>query len=535
MRTVLPTVYAAKKHTETPEPVVITGDDLTVEQLVRIARKGAQLRLSSDAVTRIEAARATVERAVNRGDAVYGLNTELGPLANRFVQTESLQVFQRNTIVGHSVACGEQLEPAVVRAMIAARINGMARGGAGVRLCVVDALMRLLNADIHPIVRWDSSNGQSDLSEMAQIAGVLIGVGEAEYEGERLPAIKALKLVSLRPMELQAKEGLGLISANGFTLGLGALVLTDARAILRCFDISAALALEGFAANLSFIHPAGTRMKPHAGNTRVASRLRKLLEGSYLYSGNRQRTLQDPLSFRCIPQVHGACADSMEQARAALEMELNSASDNPLVSIEDDTLISVGNFDITNIAISLDMLRISIAHIVQIASERVQKQLWTHFSGLPTGLDGNDPLARLIPLSRICAATAAEAKMLAAPVSLSYQSQVAEGIEDHASMAPYAVARTYQSVKLAQKVLAIELIVSARAIEIRDVAPLGIGTQAAYDFVSSPNLNATTWGAQIERIVDAVANGHLVSSVSTAVGGLLDEPNFSNNPIGMHL
>ena len=292
----------------------------------------------------------------------------------------------------------------------------------------------------------------SDLSEMAQIAGVLIGVGEAEYRGQRLQAAEALKMADLSVVDLQAKEGLGLISANGLTLGLGTLVLTDARLLLRGFDIAAALALEGFAANLSIIHPAASRMKPHEGHKRVAERLRRLLQNSYLHKVKQPRNIQDPLSFRCIPQVHGACADAMEHVRSVLEMELNSASDNPLVSAEDDLIVSVGNFDVTNIAIALDMLRVALAHVIQMSSERVQKQLWSHFSALPTGLsDAGDPVARLIPLARVCAAIASESKLLAAPVSLSYRSQVAEGIEDHASMAPYAVSKTYELIKLAER------------------------------------------------------------------------------------
>ncbi len=531
----IPTVSAPDQN-RLPESIVLTGNDLTVEQLVRVARMGAKVALSSDAVRRIEDSRATVNRSIARGDVVYGLNTELGPLADKKIHLDALEAFQRKTVVGHSVAHGEQMETPVVRAMILTRINGMAKGGAGVRLHIVESLCRLLNCGVHPIVRWDGSTGQSDLSEMAQIAGVLIGVGEAEYRGMRMCAEEALRLAGLSAVELQAKEGLGLISANGLTLGLGSLVLTDARLVLRGFDIAAALALEGFGANLSIIHPAASRMKPHPGHKRVSERLRMMLQGSYLHALDQRRHLQDPLSFRCIPQVHGACADAMEQVRSILEMELNSASDNPLVSSEDDMMISVGNFDVTNIAVALDMLRIALVHVIQIASERVQKQLWSHFSGLPTGLGSmDDPLALLIPLSRVCAAIAAEATLAAAPVSLSYRSQVAEGIEDHASMAPYAVLKTYQLIKLAQKALAIEMIVAAKAIDMRKVAPLGTGTQAAYDLVASPQLNATTWKLQIERVVALIYSDRFLDIVSEAVGGLEAEPSHSDTQIGFYI
>jgi histidine ammonia-lyase len=415
--------------------------------------------------------------------------------------------------------------------MMVARINGMCKGGAGVRLEVVEALTGLLNNSVHPVVCWDGSIGQSDLSEMAQIASVLIGEGEAEYQGQRLPAKQALARANLLPIELRAKEALALINANGLTLGLGALVLADARSILKAFDIAAALSLEGFAANLSIIHPAAARMKPHAGHKRVAERLRKLLRGSYLQSAAAPRNLQDPLSFRCIPQVHGACGDAMEQVRAVFQTELNSASDNPLVSTQDNLIISVGNFDVTNIAICLDMLRIALVHVMQMSSERIQKQLWSHFSGLPTGLgavDG-DPSARLIPLARVCAAIASEAKSLANPVSLSYRSQVAEGIEDHASMAPYVVQKTWQLTALARKVAAIELIVAAKAVEMRQNPVLGEGTLEAYRLTANHDLSASHFKGEIERVVELIRSERLMNQVSTVVGGLEDEPSHADS------
>jgi histidine ammonia-lyase len=514
-----------------PEPVSLTGNDLTVEQLVRVAKLGARLFISHDAVHRINESRTTVERVIERGDIVYGLNTELGPLSALRFDVEFSELFQRQIIVGHTVAHGEVLDSTVVRAMIVARVNGICKGGAGVRLEVVQMLVDLLNAGVHPVVCWDGSIGQSDLSEMAQIASTLIGLGNVEYQGQLMPAMEALALTKIAPVALRAKEALALISANGLTLGLGALVLANARAVLKVFDIAAAMALEGFAANLSIIHPAASRMKPHAGHKRVSERLRKLLQGSNLQTSVKPRNLQDPLSFRCIPQVHGACGDAMEQVRFVFETELNSASDNPLVSTQDDLLLSVGNFDVTNIAISLDMLRIAFVHVLQMASERIQKQLWSHFSGLPTGLGQADMSARLIPLSRVCAALVSEAKSLADPVSLSYRSQVAEGIEDHASMAPYAVQRTWQLLKIATKVAAIEMIVSAKAIEMRGSEPRGQGTDKAYSLTANANLTASQFTDEIDRVVALITSDTLTRLVSEAVGGLEDEPSHNDSNV----
>jgi histidine ammonia-lyase len=399
-----------------------------------------------------------------------------------------------------------------------------------VRVEFVCALVAALNAGVHPIVFQGGSVGQADLSEMAQIGRALLGLGEAEYGGRRYAGAAALAAAGLAPLQLKPKEALGLISANGVTLGHGSLVLEEVADLLATFDLAAALALEGFGANVSIIHPAAARLKGHAGQRRVADRLRALLRDSYLWQESSARNLQDPLSFRCVPQTHGACADAHDYVRRMLEAELNAAGDNPLVSVEDDAVISVGNFDITGIAVAFDMLRIALAQVIQLANERVQKQLWSHFSDLPAGLRLRDePVGGLYPLARMCASLAAEAQVLAGPVSLAYRAQIGEGIEDHASMAPLGIRQTARLVQVGWRLAALELIVAARAIDLRGKPALGRGTRIAYDAVRlRAPLDTAAGEFNVERVAVAVAGGALIE----AVRDIIDDRLASGYPAG---
>jgi histidine ammonia-lyase len=504
--------------------VVLTGEDLTIDQVVAVARHFSKVTLSEEARIRVRTARDIVDR-VTETELVYGLNTELGPLAHQPVPADRMADFQLSTIVGHAVGYGPQFDTTAVRAMMLTRANGMAKAGVGVRDETIDALIDLLNKGVHPIVKAGGSIGQADLAEMSQIGLVLVGLGEAEYRGEVLAGDQALAAAGLQPLVLKVKEALGLISANGVTIGYGSIVISDALAILDIFNLSAALSLEAFGGNLSIIHPAAARLKPHPGHTRTANCLRRLLKDSYLWKKGSARKLQDSLSFRCIPQVHGALDEACDHLRQSMEIELNSGSDNPIVSIEDNAIVSVGNFDVTNIAIGFDNLRIALAHVIRLANERLHKHLWSDFSALPTGLaKPENPLTRLVPLARTCSSFTAEAHSLANPISLSYGSQLGEGLEDHGTMAPLSVKSTARMIYLAQRVAALELMISASALDMRGNPSLGRGTEVAYGIVHAhPSLDANVWKTELERVVEAVSEGKLLYWANEAVSNLESE------------
>ena len=463
-----------------------------------------------------------VERVLARGTPVYGMNTGLGSLSRHHVALDDLEQFSFATVADQTASYGQPLHRDIVRAMMVSRANGMAKAGVGVRREVVVQLVEALNAGVHPVVRRLGSVGQGDLSQMADIGKVMIARGFAEVGDPVLPRDQALAAVGLEPISPAPKEALALVSANGVTLGHGSLVLVDAADLTESFQIAAALSLEGFAGNLSPIHPAAARMRPHAGEIKASGRLRELLAGSHLWDPGAARNLQDPLSFRCVPQTHGALNDALFFARGEMEVELNSASDNPLVVVEDEAIISVGNFDVSALAMAFDLLRLGIASALKVADERVQKLLWNAFSGLPTGLAPQDgPTGGLRPLGRWCAALGAEARHVANPVSLGYGAQLAEGVEDHASMAPLSVRKPSELVSLGHRMVAHELICAAQAVDLRGRRPLGQGTRVAYECVREcvPRLvDETAWEPDVLRLVEVVANGELSAGVAADAG-----------------
>jgi histidine ammonia-lyase len=507
----------------TDESVVLNGDGLTVDHVLAVARGRARVALDEAALVRVRAAREVVDRVLASGDPVYGLNTGLGSLARHRIPLEEIGAFSFATVADQVSSYGRPLATDVVRAMMVSRVNGMLKAGVGVRRELIEALVNLLNLGIHPVVRMVGSVGQGDLSEMADIGKVLIGRGWAEYQGKMVPGAEALERAGVEPIALGPKEALGLISANGVTMGRGSLVLVDAADLIESLQIAAALTFEAFEANLSIIHPAAARARPHSGLERAMSRLRELLEDSYLWRPGAARNLQDPLSIRCVPQAHGALYDALSVVRGLMEIELNSAGDNPLVLVEESAIVSVGNFDVASLAMAFDYLRMGIAHAAQVANERVQKLLWSHFSGLPTGLArGDGPTGGLRPLGRSFAALASEARMLANPVSLDYRGQLAEGVEDHASMAPLAVSTTSSLVSLAHRLVALELILAAQAIDLRGGPErLGAGTARAYAVVrgyAGELTDETEWNADVEGLAGLVADGALAHRVARVAG-----------------
>jgi histidine ammonia-lyase len=516
------TAESAPEFPFTGKVVELTGDDLTVDDIVATARGEAQVRVTEGALQRVRQAREVVERLLASGESVYGLNTGLGAFYRYRIPPEQLERFSFATVADQTSSYGRPLPTDVVRAMMLTRANSMAKAGVGVRRELIQLIVDALNAGVHPIVREVGSVGQGDLSEMSDIGKVLIGKGRAEVEGQVVPGCDALRHAGLEPIELAPKEALALISANGVTLGRGALVLSDVADLVDSLQMAAALSLEGFAGNLSIIHPGAARLQPQIGLNTAAGRLRDLLEGSYLWQPGAARNLQDPLSFRCIPRTHGALYDVLAYARSTLESELNAANDNPLVLIQEDTIVSVGNFDIAAVAMAFDLVRLAIANALRVANERVQKLLWRHFSELPSALAAEEgPTNGLKPMGRWCAALSAEARSLANPVSVDYAGQVAEGVEDHASMAPLAVRRTYELVSVAHRIVAHELIIAAQACDMRGRSPLGRGTQLAYEAVRRhvPMLSdEADWDADIDALVDVAANGELAAHVASAVG-----------------
>ena len=443
--------------------VVLTGSDLTVEEVVRVARGKEPVEIEPGAFYRMSESRALVERVVARGDVVYGMTTGVGARKKTPVPVDEIPAFNRALIANHRTATGPDAPVDTVRATMLRLANTLARGTSGARPEIAERLVRALNGDERPRVRTLGSLGQADLPPMADLAHSL-------FQGA----------------DLQAKEGLALLNSNAFSTGIAALAVADAGRLLDALDVAGALDLEAFAANVTMLHPEIGKVRPYPGLVASLERFHMLLEGSYLWDPGAARNLQDPLTFRCLPQVHGALRDALDFARRQLETELNASQENPLVLGEEDRIVSVANFEVLPLAAALDFLRIALAPAITSGAERSLKLLQGWLSGLPDGLAPRQGLAENslgefgVPLQGLTG----EARLLAQPVSFELTTTThAEGIEDRMTLAPLAARRLAEMVDLAERILAIGLVIAAQAIDLRKPPQLGTGTQRAYERV----------------------------------------------------
>ena len=442
--------------------VTVTGHDLSIDQVVRVAREREPVELAPEAIERMHEARAIVEEAVTRGDAIYGVTTGVASRKRVNVPAPEMAAFNRRLLRSHRVGQGPPVAEEIVRAQLVRLANGLASGRTGARPETCERLVRALNDGDTPTVRLLGSVGQSDLAPNADLGWALFD-----------------------DVDLTAGEALWLVNNNAFSSGSAALAVADARRLLEAMHAAAALDLEAFAANLSILHPDVPTTRPYPGLVAAIARLRELLEESALWEEGEARNLQDPLTFRGIPQVLGSVADALNFVERQLEIELNATSWNPLVLISERRLVSLSNLDVAPIAAALDFLRIALAPALTAANERLMKLMQAPFTGLPDGLAAREGLHEdgLAEFGNAGHALAAEARLLAQPVSFELGSTTqAEGIEDRMTMAPLAARRVAEMVELGERIVAIELVVAAQAVELRGVR-LGEGTRRVFELV----------------------------------------------------
>jgi histidine ammonia-lyase len=439
--------------------VVVTGSELELAQVVAVARAGETVQLDEGALERMRQARAVVAARLQDDGPVYGLSTGVGVRKRARVDAAEQGDFNARLILNHLVGQGEPAAEDAVRATMLVLLNVFARGASAAGPALAERLVDALNARRHPPVRLLGSLGQADLAPMADLAHGLLG----------------------DDARLEPGEALALLNNNAFSTGLAALAVADYARLLDAALVAGALDLEAFGANLSIVDPAVARERPYPGLESSAADLRDLLAGSALLADGAARNLQDPLTFRCLPQVHGAARDVLGFARSQLETELNSAQGNPLVDVAGGRIISVGNFDALPLAAALDFLRIGLAPVLSSANERMVKLLQAPLSGLPEGLSeragsAEDSLSEYGPAGQ---ALTAEARLLAQPVSFELASTAhAEGIEDRATMAPLGARRLAEMVALGERILTVELLVACQAADLRGHR-LGAGTARA--------------------------------------------------------
>ena len=482
--------------------ITLNGSDLTVTQVVAVARHGEPVALAPEAIAGMRRARAVVQDVLAAGEPVYGLTTGVAERKAYLLDPSERQRFNQRLVLNHRIAQGDIAPPDVVRGAMVCLANSYAKGVTGVRPELAEMIVTLLNEGFAPPVRRLGSVGQGDLGPMADLAHGLI-----THSG----------------FEVAENEGLALVSSNAFTTAWACMAIADAETLLSVFDVAGALDLEAFGANLNSLHPVIEQTRPFPGLAATLRQLRLLLADSYLWQPGAARFLQDPLTFRCIPHIHGAARDALAYTRTILQLELNSSQSNPVVVMpvgnepanEQGRIVSVGNFDIGPLAAALDFLRIALAPVVTSANERAVKLLQAPFSGLTAGLAATpeSPDDALSELAVAGQAITVEARTLAHPVSYELASSVkGAGIEDRATMAPLSARRLTDMVQLCARVAAIEFVVAAQAIDLRAPGQLGLGTGCAYRMIRElvPFTQADgTLPADLEPIVELVTRGVL--------------------------
>jgi histidine ammonia-lyase len=428
---------------------ILSRAEIELADVVAVARRGERLKLASVVSRDLADSRAVVDAVLAAGKPVYGLNTELGAGRDIVVSNDRIEEFQRRTIRNSSGGIGSPLSFDQARAVIYARVVGFTRGGAGVTPALADAYLELLNRNVYPWIPRTGSVGAADLTQLAAIAAVVTGGGRAFMEGAVVPGGDALAAVSLAPVVLRAHEGLAALSGNSYSVGVGALVVSDLAAIVNAADRVVALSLAAIGGNPSPFSAEIQSARRSVGQQASAARVRALLPT--LVAGSTQ----DPLSFRTAPQVHGALAEAVTAAAASIRLELNSRTENPLVDIETGRMISGGNFLVLGLALQFEQLRLALAHVA-VASERRIAKLSTRLADARRA--GESRVPGLIWYS--ASALVAELRHLANPVSLNGTS-LSEDVEDVSSGAPLALQLLERSAALTRQVLAIEVIHAA--------------------------------------------------------------------------
>ncbi|HET9675252.1 MAG TPA: histidine ammonia-lyase [Gaiellaceae bacterium] len=506
----------------------LSGEDLTVDHVWDVAVEGAPVSLADSARQRMEAARALVERAAHGSqEHTYGINTGFGRFVSASIPEELTEELQLRLLRSHACGVGEPYPPEIVRAAMVLRANALAKGYSGARVETVELLIECINRGVLPNVPSRGSVGASgDLAPLAHLALPLVGEGQAWLEGELLPGGFALARVGLAPVRLQAKEGLSLINGTQFMAAIGALALVRAWRLARAADLACAMSLEALQGSRASFMPEIHALRPLRGQAASAANVLRLIEHSAINESHRWcDKVQDAYSLRCAPQVHGACRDLFEYVEYTVGVEVNAATDNPLVLVELDELVSNGNFHGQPVAFALDVLALGLSELANISERRLERLVNPSLSeGLPPFLtvDGGLNSGFMIP-QYVAAALVSENKVLAHPASVD-SIPTSAGQEDHVSMGNAAGLKAWQVLANAEHALAIELLAGAQGVEF--LAPLepGVGVRATRAFVRtlSPRLGEDRpLGGEIEAVAAAIRNGSLVGSVEAEVGELL--------------
>jgi histidine ammonia-lyase len=505
----------------------LTGDDLTVDDVWAVAVEGSRAELLDRAREKMSTARELVKRAAHGSqEHTYGVNTGFGRFVAVEIPAEQTAELQLRLLRSHACGVGDPYPDEIVRAAMLLRANALAKGNSGARVETVELLLALLDREVLPVVPSRGSVGASgDLAPLAHLALPLVGEGEAWVGGERLTGANALARAGLEPVELAAKEGLSLVNGTQFMAAMLALGLVRARRLARAADVACALSVESLQGSRTSFKPQIHDLRPLRGQKAAAANILRLLDGSAIIEAHRWcDKVQDAYSLRCAPQVHGASRDLLDYAEYTVGVELNAATDNPLVLVDEEELVSNGNFHGQPLAFALDALAMAVSELASISERRLERLVNPNLSdGLPAFLttDGGLNSGFMIP-QYVAASLVSESKALCHPASVD-SIPTSAGQEDHVSMGNASGLKAWQVLANSERTVAIELLAGAQAVEFHAPLEPGVGGRAARAAVRelSPRLrDDRPLGGEIEALASSIRDGSLVATVEAAAGEL---------------
>lgn len=499
-----------------PDDLILDGGHLTIEDVESVARERRPVVISEEAWERLKAARKVIFELAAEGVPVYGLNRGVGWNKDKVIDPDFFEAYNRNLLLSHSAAVQPNAPEEVVRAVMLARLNGLLAGATGVEPEIAGRYAAFLNLGIHPVLPLRGSVGAADITSISHIGLTMIGEGEADVGGQRLPATEALSTAGLTPLRLGPKDGLAIVSSNALSAGNGALALADIQNLLDTADYVYALSLEAVRGNISPLDEAVHQKRPFPGQLKSLKLIRDALKGSDLWNDFNPESLQDPLSFRDACQIHGAARDALNYTRTQLELHLNSSDDNPCVLTEERRILSCANYDPITWTLGFEMLGSALHHVSKSSCYRMIKLGDPKFTGLSRFLTA-DPSRSVgfCTVQKTATSLDAEIRHLSNPVSADYMS-LAGDIEDHAANSPFVVSKTREIVERATYILAIEALHAAQAIDLHGNLILGEGTKAGYNLLRaevsflSHDRNQTT---DIEKAYRLLKNGKWLKAI----------------------
>lgn len=464
--------------------VIITGKDLTLEQVRAVAREGATVELSAEAKDNINRSRKVVDDIIAQKKVVYGVTTGFGSFCNTVIKTEESKLLQKNLIVTHAVGAGDPFPTEVSKTIMLLRVNNLAKGFSGVRMETVETLVAMINKGVTPVIPEKGSLGASgDLAPLSHMVLPMLGLGIAEYNGEVMSGEEAMKKAGIQTIELTEKEGLALINGTQAMNAVGALTMIDTLELVKVADVAAALSFEAQNGVYDALQPRMHTVRPHQGQMDSAAIINHLLEGSKNTTKQGEIKVQDAYSLRCAPQIHGASKDAINYVKEQIEIEMNSVTDNPIIFADTMEGISGGNFHGQPMALSFDFLGIALSELANVSERRLERLVNPALSGLPAFLVENGGLnSGFMIVQYSAAALVSENKVLAHPASVDSIPSSANQ-EDHVSMGTIAARKAKSIMKNVRRVLAMELMCACQAIDLRGDKGLGLGTKPAYEVI----------------------------------------------------